>query len=149
MMATARVRAMAEGDVESVAAIEREAFTTPWQADTFRRLLGRPSAVPLVLELPEAGVVGYAMLWCIVDQGEIANIAIHAEWRGKSLGAFLLDQVIEVAREAGVRGLFLEVRQSNDIAARLYASRGFVEVGRRRDYYDAPREDARVLEKRI
>lgn len=148
-MATARVRAMAEADVDDVAAIEQEAFTTPWKADTFRSLLGRDSAVPLVLELPEVGVVGYAMLWCIVDQGEIANIAIHSDWRGKSLGAFLLDQVIDVAREAGVRALYLEVRESNRVAALLYESRGFVEIGRRRDYYDGPREDARVLQKRI
>jgi ribosomal-protein-alanine N-acetyltransferase len=140
---------MVESDLVPVAAIEAEAFTTPWKPETFRRLLGRDAAEPLVLELPEAGVVGYAILWCILDQGEIANIAVHEKWRGRALGAFLLDQVIDVAREAGVRTLFLEVRESNRVAATLYDSRGFVEIGRRRDYYADPREDARVLEKRL
>ena len=148
-MATARVRPMVEDDLVPVVAIEAEAFTTPWKAETFRSLLGRDHAEPLVLELPEAGVVGYAILWCIVDQGEIANIAVHEGWRGRALGAFLLDQVIDVARGAGVRVLFLEVRESNGAAAALYDSRGFVEIGRRRNYYTDPREDARVLEKRL
>ena len=149
MMATARVRPMVESDLALVAAIESTAFTTPWKAATFRSLLGRDAAMPLVLELPDAGVVGYAILWCIVDQGELANIAVHEEWRGRALGAFLLDQVIDIARDAGVGVLFLEVRESNGVAAALYDSRGFVEIGRRRDYYADPREDARVLEKRL
>lgn len=140
---------MLEGDLAPVAAIEAEAFTTPWKAETFRGLLGRDHAEPLVLELPEAGVVGYAILWCILEQGELSNIAVHRRWRGRALGSFLLDQVIDVAREAGVRTLFLEVRESNRVAAALYDSRGFVEIGRRRNYYTDPREDARVLEKRL
>lgn len=149
MNATALVRAMVEADVERVAAIEAEAFTTPWKADTFRTLLDRTGAVPLVLELPEAPVVGYAILWCILDQGELANIAVAPEWRGRALGAFLLDRVLEVARDRGVRSLFLEVRDSNAVARHLYETRGFIEIGRRADYYEDPREDARVLEKKL
>jgi ribosomal-protein-alanine N-acetyltransferase len=140
---------MVEADLETVQAIEAQAFTTPWSVETFGRLLDRPAAHLLVLEVPPAGVVGYAILWCILDQGELANIALREEWRGRGLGAFLLDRVLEVARERGVRTLFLEVRDSNTAARALYESRGFVEIGRRRDYYEAPREDARVLEKRL
>lgn len=148
-IATAMVRPMTAADVPRVVAIETLAFSSPWQADTILRLLGRPGAELLVLDLPDASVVGYAILWCILDQGELANIAIDEPWRGRSLGAFLLDRVLDTARERGVRTLFLEVRASNVAAAALYESRGFVEIGTRRNYYDHPREDARVLEKRL
>lgn len=139
---------MAPGDIEVVAALEERAFSTPWRADTFRTLLERPGAELHVLD--DGGeVVGYAVLWCILDQGELANIAIREEDRGRGFGGLLLDHVLEVARSRGVRSLFLEVRESNDAAAALYRARGFHEIGRRRNYYERPREDARVLEKRL
>lgn len=139
---------MAAADVEAVAEMEAAAFSTPWRADTFRTLLERPGAEMHVIE-DDGEVVGYAVLWCILDQGELANIAIREDARGRGLGGVLLDRVLDVARERGVRSLFLEVRVSNEAAASLYDSRGFVEIGRRRDYYERPREDARVLEKRL
>lgn len=139
---------MAPGDVEVVALLEERAFSTPWRADTFRTLLERPGAELHVLE---AGgeVAGYAVLWCILDQGELANIAIREEDRGRGFGGLLLDRVLEIAASRGVRSLFLEVRASNEAAGRLYQSRGFREIGRRKGYYERPREDARVLEKRL
>jgi ribosomal-protein-alanine N-acetyltransferase len=140
---------MAEGDVEAVARLEREAFSSPWTADTFRRLMVREGTEIWVADLPPAGVVGYAVLWCVLDHGELANIAVHPEHRGRGLGSCLLDRVMERARERGVRNMYLEVRVSNQRAADLYERRGFQEIGRRRDYYDRPREDARVLVKRL
>jgi ribosomal-protein-alanine N-acetyltransferase len=135
-------------DVDVVAALEARAFSTPSRADTFRTLLERPGAEMHVLELGE-DVAGYAVLWCILDQGELANIAIREDERGRGLGRLLLDHMIGIAHERGVRSLFLEVRMSNRAAARLYASRGFAEIGRRENYYERPREDARVLQKRL
>ncbi len=139
---------MRAADVEAVALLEAEAFSTPWRADTFRTLLERPGAEMLVLEV-DGVLAGYAVLWCILDQGELANIAIQEQRRGQRLGGILLDHVLAVARSRGVRSLFLEVRESNHAAAALYDSRGFIEIGRRKDYYDSPRENARVLEKRL
>lgn len=147
MNTTAVVRPMRREDVEEVVAIEGAAFTTPWSPATFTALLEQPRAVLLVLERGEEGVVGYAILWCVLDEGELANIALREDVRGEGLGGVLLDRVLAVARERGVRSLYLEVRESNTAARGLYASRGFGEVGRRRNYYDDPREDARVLKK--
>ncbi len=147
--AGAVVRPMRPDDVERVAEIEREAFTSPWKAETFQRLMGRPGAELLVLELPDEAVAGYAVLWCIEDQGELANIGIDAARRGRGLGNLLLDRVIALAVERGVKSLYLEVRESNRTARHMYAERGFEEIGVRRNYYDHPREDARVLLKRL
>jgi ribosomal-protein-alanine N-acetyltransferase len=144
-----RVRPMQEVDVDRVGAIEAASFTTPWRAATFRTLLDRPGAVLRVLEVPPMAVGGYAVLWCIQDQGELANIAVAPQLRDLGLGGYLLDRMTGEARGRGVESLYLEVRVSNARARAMYASRGFQEIGVRRDYYEKPREDARVLMKRL
>jgi ribosomal-protein-alanine N-acetyltransferase len=139
-----RIRSMVERDVERVAELEAHAFGSPWEAATFRRLLGRSGAELLVVEV-RGELVGYAVLWCILDQGELANIAVDPGWQRRGIGSRLLERVLQRARERGVRDLFLEVRESNGVARELYGRRGFLQIGVRRDYYDSPREDACVL----
>lgn len=151
----ATVRRMTAADLPAVVAIETEAFSTPWQLDTFEGLLDRDGLELMVLaggsergdgsERAADEVLGYAVLWCVLDQGELANIAVRPELRGRGLGARLLDEVVAVSRRRGVAKLYLEVRDSNDGALRLYERFGFREVGRRRGYYKDPREDARVM----
>lgn len=139
------VRPLAAEDVDAVVAIETEAFSSPWRRETFMDLVDRPGLELLVMEDREVGVIGYAVVWCIMDQGELANMAVAPPFRGRGLGGFLLGRVIETARERGIENVFLEVRVSNAAALRLYERFGFVDVGIRRDYYDSPREDARVM----
>lgn len=138
-------RRMAASDVARVAEIEAEAFSSPWKADTFHTLLERPGAELWVLAEPDAGVVAYAVVWCILDQGELANIAVAEPYRRQGYGAYLLSHVVGVARDRGVDSLYLEVRVSNTRAADLYRAFGFREIGVRRDYYDHPREDALLM----
>lgn len=143
------VRPMRIADVAAVVDIEREAFTSPWRATTFHALLERPTADLWVLEEASEEIVGYAVVWCILDQGEIANLAVAEDHRGRGLGALLLREMLGVATRRGVKSLYLEVRISNDPARALYERFGFRQVGRRADYYDAPREDALVMMKRL
>lgn len=139
------VRELRPADVETVVAIEAEAFTSPWRADTFLGLLGRDTVRMLVMTDAAEAIVGYAVLWIVLDQGELANLAVVSDRRGEGLGRALLDHVLDDARGRGVEKLFLEVRESNEVALRLYRAAGFEEIGRRPAYYDNPREDARVL----
>jgi [ribosomal protein S18]-alanine N-acetyltransferase len=139
-----RARAMTESDLDRVLEIERSSFTMPWTEATFRGLLRRRDAHLFVAEA-SSEVLGYAVVWVVVDQAELGDIAVAADWRGRGLGRLLLDTVLERARREGVRQLFLEVRPSNEGALRLYQRYGFEEVGRRRNYYSDPREDALVL----
>jgi ribosomal-protein-alanine N-acetyltransferase len=143
------VRKMRREDVDAVVAIETEAFSSPWRRETFLELIDRPTAELLVMEHGDEGVVGYAVLWCVLDQGELANVAIAARMRGRGLGRALLAEVLAVAKSRGVESVFLEVRESNAPALGLYQRFGFHEVGRRRGYYDHPREDARILMAKI
>lgn len=144
-----RIRAALAGDVPAVAAIEQMSFSDPWSANTFRSSLQRPEVHMTVAEsrtlAGEAVVGGYLVAWFVVDEGEIANVAVHPDWRRRGVGAALLDDVLAAARASGVRTLYLEVRASNAAAQALYASRGFHPVGRRRRYYVDPVEDALLL----
>jgi len=143
------IRAMVAADVPAVVALEAVAFSTPWQPETFELLLGRDGVELLVMEEsgPEGpGLVGYAILWCVLDQGELANLAVLPGRRGQGLGARLLEEVVATCRRRGVATLYLEVRDSNAAAIGLYERFGFREIGRRKNYYTRPPEDARVME---
>jgi ribosomal-protein-alanine N-acetyltransferase len=140
------IRTLELKDIDAVVEIEREAFTTPWQAETFAGLMEREGVELIVMTAPpDERVVGYAVLWCVLDQGELANIAIAPEERGAGLGTHLLRHVLDVGGRRGVHRVFLEVRASNRSALELYGRFGFEEVGRRANYYERPREDALVL----
>ncbi len=143
------VRGMRVEDVDEVVCIESEAFTSPWQRETFLDLLDRDQVDLLVATLSGEGVIGYAVLWCILDQGELANVALKPAFRGRGLGTRLVERVIEVGRERSIETLYLEVRASNSRAIELYRRLGFEDAGRRRDYYNSPREDALVMMRRI
>lgn len=144
-----RIRAMEHGDVDRVGRIEAETFSNPWKPVTFRRLLQRPSPEAWVAELPGQGVVGYFVLWVMADEGELANVAVAEGYRNRGIGSALLDRALERARARRVRSLFLEVRVSNEGAARLYRRRGFEVVAVREGYYDRPEEDALVMMKSL
>jgi ribosomal-protein-alanine N-acetyltransferase len=83
--------------------------------------------------------------WFAADEGEIANLAVREPTRRRGIGAALLDAALAEGTRRGAANMYLEVRESNEAARRLYASRGFEEIGRRRRYYRHPVEDAIVL----
>lgn len=142
-------RPMVVGDIPEVARIEVDTFSTPWRETTFQSLLERPGVEMWIAEHTPGIVAAYAVLWCIHDEGELANLAVRPTLQRRGIGAELLDCVLGVARERGVKSVYLEVRTSNDAAQNLYASREFRQVGVRRNYYDRPREDAWIFMKRL
>jgi [ribosomal protein S18]-alanine N-acetyltransferase len=147
--AEVRVRRMSYADLAMVMEIERASFTMPWTEETFRGLLRRSDSLLWVAESKREGVVGYAAVWIVLDQAELGDIAVADGWRRRGVGRRLLETVLEAMAERSVRELYLEVRPSNREARRLYERYGFEEVGRRKDYYARPREDALVLRRLI
>ena len=143
------LRAMTASDVPEVARIETTAFSTPWSEATFRSLLER-SGVELWVAEWGGELAAYAILRRVRgDEGELANIAVRSDLRGRGIGSRLLSRMLKVAEDSGVRSLYLEVRESNELAREMYARRGFQEIGVRKGYYEGPREDARVLKKSL
>lgn len=139
------IRAVERDDVPAIAAIEQRVFPDPWTRGAFDALVGDPRVFFRVAADSRKHVLGYVVMWFVLDEGEVANVAVAPERRGEGIGRALLDAAIAAARGAGVRQLFLEVRDSNAAARAMYRSRGFVQISRRRGYYRRPVEDALVL----
>lgn len=140
------IRRMRSLDLQRVMQIELATFTMPWSEATFRGLLRRSDSDLLVAEVSGA-VAGYSVFWAVTDQGELGNVAVAEEYRGRRIGTRLVEAVLELAAERGVREIFLEVRKSNANAQNLYKAFGFSEVGKRKNYYLEPVEDALVMKK--
>lgn len=133
-------------DVESVGLIERASFPDPWGAAEFRTVLDSPQAIFLVAEnIDTRRVSGYSIALTVLDESEILNLAVELPCRGHGVGGRLLDAALIEVRVRGANAVFLEVRESNESARKLYESRGFSEMSRRRKYYRNPVEDALVL----
>ena len=92
-----------------------------------------------------AAVAGYVVAHHAADEGEILNLAVTPLHRRRGLGRALVRHVLGRLARRMVKIVFLEARQSNTAARRLYESLGFVGVGRRPGYYRRPVEDAVIL----
>jgi [ribosomal protein S18]-alanine N-acetyltransferase len=141
------VRSVQAADVPSVAEIERRSFPEPWAPEAFAAFASRARDLFLVAESLATGgcVQGYVVASQVKDEAEILNLAVTSPSRGQGVGAALLSNMIELLGARSVRQVFLEVRESNEAARRLYSRHGFATIGRRRRYYNQPVEDALVL----
>jgi len=142
------LRAMVPADVPAVTRIERDSYSVPWTERTFRDLVERVDTDALTA-LSEGTVIGFAIAWSVGDQAELGNVAVTKASRSRGIGERLVREVVTRLSRRGVREIFLEVRVSNRTARRLYERLGFVEIGRRRNYYVRPSEDAIVMRKRL
>ncbi len=98
-----------------------------------------------MVAVEEQGVSGYVVAHYAADMGEILNLGVTPARRRRGLGGALVQEVLAALGTQGVTEVFLEVRESNASARRLYEGRGFHAVGRRAKYYRRPSEDAVIL----
>jgi ribosomal-protein-alanine N-acetyltransferase len=98
----------------------------------------------------EAGeLVGVSAARTVADEVEVLTLGVAASWRRRGVGRSLMLAALTEAGQAGAARVFLEVRESNRGARAFYAALGFVETGRRRNYYRGPVEDALVLSRPV
>ena len=90
----------------------------------------------------DGAFAGYAGMTQVLDERDICNVATVPEFRGKGVGRAIVEALIENARETGASVVMLEVRASNKAAITLYEKAGFSLVGKRKNFYSFPREDA-------
>ena len=138
------VREAGAEESRALADIEVASFDVPWSLDALRTLLD--DALTRVW-IARAGtrVVGGAIVRVVAGEGELLRMAVHPNARRQGAGRALVGAVLSAIADACPHGVHLEVRASNVEARRLYARHGFVDNGRRRDYYQAPREDAILM----
>jgi ribosomal-protein-alanine N-acetyltransferase len=142
------IRDLASGDLEIVAKmLSNIREGAPWSTDDFRLASRRNLSLRVAEE--EGAVCGLIVFRMIADEAEIMNLAVDSSRRGRGTGSRLLEDVIRACKGAGVRKIFLEVRDSNEAARNFYSRMGFTEAGRRRQYYRQPVEDALVLVRKV
>ena len=139
------VHAATEADLAEVVALERVCYSDPWPATAFASLPLNSQVFFSVARDTDGRLAGYVVGWYVLDEGELANLAVAPDLRSRGIGRLLLDAVLSDATARGTTELFLEVRASNAAAIQLYSARGFEEVGRRTRYYRMPTEDALIL----
>ena len=129
--------------LSQMAEIEREAFDDPWTVGMFAPELEDNNAYYLV-GLIENEVICYGGFHKVLDEGQIANIAVRADMRGNGYGRQLLQNLLDLAKSVGINRITLEVKDTNERAVCLYKSIGFTVEGIRKRYY-ANRYDALVM----
>ncbi len=130
--------------VPAIAAMERICFPADaWPEELIARLLPRFTAAAEA----DGTLLGYLVLSTVLDEGNVDNVAVAPEHRRRGIADALLDDAEARGRAMGLSSVTLEVRAGNLPAIRLYEKHGFREVGRRRDYYERPREDAILMTK--
>lgn len=139
------LRPLSREDVPQVYAIETQCFATPWSLSSlYTELDGNDCAVYLGA-FHNGQMMGYIGMWVIVDEAHMTNLAVAPPYRGHGVGRGLLKALMTLACKAGCTAMTLEVRESNQIAQRLYRSCGFVAAGRRKRYYTDNQEDALIM----
>ncbi|MDY3124060.1 MAG: ribosomal protein S18-alanine N-acetyltransferase [[Actinobacillus] rossii] len=143
---TCHISPIQEKDFEQLFDIEQAAHLVPWSIGTLKNNMGE-RYLNLKIECNDQ-IVGFAICQTVLDEATLFNIAIHPNYQGQKLGFTLLNALIEQLRNKGILTLWLEVRESNQNAIRLYEKLNFNEVDIRKNYYPTPngkRENAVIM----
>ena len=126
--------------------IEQLCFNDPWSENSIASELNNRLSLWLVAVEDEC-VIGYVCSQTVIGETDMMNIAVHPDHRRKGIGTALILELIDALKTRGSHSLMLEVRSSNSSAISVYKNLGFLEVGRRKNYYRNPKEDALIMRK--
>ena len=140
-----RIVPMSGEHLDEIAALEKVCFSAPWSRNMLAEELDNDCSAFLAALDENGRVAGYAGLQVILDEGYITNVAVRPEDRQKGVASQLLQVFINFAKGNRLSFLTLEVRPSNAAAIVLYGRHGFRTVGRRKNYYELPKEDALIM----
>ena len=132
--------------VSQVAALEKICFADPWSEMSIASELQNLWSYWLVA-LEDDRVIGYVGSQSSIDEADIMNVAVHPDFRRQGIAEALINRLVADLKERDIHALLLEVRASNTPAITLYEKLGFSQVGRRKNYYHNPKEDALILRK--
>ena len=140
-----RIVPMAAEHLDEVAELEKICFSDPWSRNLLAESL-KDELSAFLVALDESGhVAGYAGVKVVLDEGYIDNIAVRPDCRRRGVAGQLLEVFLNFAAANRLAFLTLEVRPSNTPAIALYEKYGFRTVGRRKNYYEHPTEDAVIM----
>ena len=140
-----QLRLMQMTDLDVVMAIEPTIYTHPWTRGNFSDSINSGYSA-WVLEANQT-IIGYALLMMVLDEAHLLNLSVAKDQQKQGLGRYLLEHMLQIAKNHKAANMFLEVRPSNISAIALYENMGFCEMAVRRGYYPAlnGREDAVLM----
>ena len=135
---------MASEHVSALAQIEKQCFSTPWSENALAEEIENPNARFFVALCGEQ-VAGYIGAHNIVGEVYITNVAVAPDYRRQGVATQLIERLVEISRAEKAEFITLEVRENNTSAQELYEKQGFGVVGKRKAFYENPREDAILM----
>lgn len=142
------IRRMKESDIPEVARLEKEIFPYPWSEGAISETFEQEQTL-LLVAYEDRKLIGYLILYFVLEEGEIARIAVIPECRRQGVGARMLLELEDLCEDNGITKLLLDVRESNETAISFYTSYGFVQDGVRRNFYSDPQEDGILMSREI
>ena len=140
------IEKMNSSHVAQIAQLEKICFSDPWSERSIASELDNKLAFWLVATEGDT-VAGYIGSQTVMDETDMMNVAVHPGFRRRGIAQALVLALVEELKKLESHCLTLEVRASNDPAIALYEKLGFAQIGRRKNYYRNPREDALILRK--
>jgi ribosomal-protein-alanine N-acetyltransferase len=128
------IRKAKSSDIPEVVKIETASFTHPWEESLFFDTLSANGKYFFVYE-SDNKPVAYIIFETVLDEGNITDLAVEAKYRNKGIGKELIEKTLSLAKELKIKSIFLEVRESNEAARKLYRKLGFKLLGKRKGYY--------------
>ena len=110
-----------------------------WTMESLRSQLDKSDSHCTVV-IEDNTVIGFLAFEQVLDEGSIVDVAVHPDYRRRGIAKALITSAVNSAE--GLYTVFLEVRESNVPAVRLYESLGFERIAVRKGYYDHPKENA-------
>ena len=138
------IRRSVPADAKEIARLEEEIFSDPWTEASIISTISTEGSM-CYSALSDGELCAYIIARQIPPEGEIYRIATHPDKRRRGIAVRLLSYAIKTERGRGLESLFLEVRERNTPARRLYTECGFVEVGLRKNYYKNPDDNAVIM----
>lgn len=139
---------LTEENVKQIALLEADIFSDPWSEKSVTETIRQPHArVSAAWKGDE--LAGYIILYYVMDECEIARIAVKENFRRKGVAGRLLDETELFCRENGIQKIMLDVRESNVPAITFYKKNKFIQDGIRKRFYTNPAEDAILMSRRI
>ena len=144
---TVRVADANRSHLAALEALENVCFSLPWTREQLESQLPDERHVFLVAEGDDGQLLGYVGMMFVLDEGYISNVAVTPSARQRGIGHLLISELEKRADGLALSFMTLEVRASNAPAIHLYSRHGFLPVGRRKNYYERPTEDAILMTK--
>jgi ribosomal-protein-alanine N-acetyltransferase len=139
------IRQMDTNDIDRIMEIEKKSFVAPWSKKMFEETIFSPISKGLVIERNDL-IIGYTVFYTVDVEAHIMNLAVNPAERKQGYAQLLLDHALNFFKGKDISECYLEVREHNRDAQRLYKRFGFEVIGRRKNYYPETGEDALVMQ---